>query len=143
MRSLALRVLLGTVLATLTLAVVSEAAPREGAGRAKLPAPREKRLDRVLTRICAAATCRGAKGASLDASIHIWRDKRGRARLLEYRGSYSACSHPPINYYDVTGKLLLADGTGPREPEEWNRPELKRIHDMQLDLHEDDGIVCK
>jgi hypothetical protein len=105
------------------------AGAKEGA-RAKRtpPAKAVKTLDGVLEKICATGSCRGG------ATVHIWRDRRGRARLLVYQGAYGSCSHPPINYYDPKGKLLLADGTGPREPEEWNDPKLKRIQKMKLDL---------
>jgi hypothetical protein len=128
------------VLAVIVAGVSGAGAGAKEGGRSKKapPAKAVKTLDRVLERICATGSCRGG------ATVHIWRDPKGRARLLVYQGAHGSCSHPPINYYDPKGKLLLADGTGPREPEEWNDPKLKRIQKMKLDLdlHDADTYGC-
>ncbi len=118
------------------------AAPDSRPTRPERKQARERPLARIVEDICAKGRCRDSEG-SPGTAIQVWRDKRGKVAMLVYQGSYGACPHPPIVYYDAKGKLLMADGTGPREPEDWNTPKMKMIGEMKRTLQEAERRPCR
>jgi hypothetical protein len=131
------------VLAATALAAVALPSPRVGLaddGTTKTkPAERlNPELARVLKDLCIRGGCRDSDGGR--ALVGVWRDKDGKIGAIVYRGF--ACPHATITYHDAKGKLLLVEQTGPREPDEWNSPNDKKINALMAGLKEVESESC-
>jgi hypothetical protein len=94
-------------------------------------------LKGAVAKICRKGTC---QRAGFPGEVRVWRNKQDRVRLLEYRGY--GCFHFSISYYDPKGKFLVAQATGPREPEEWDSPDDRKIRKLREGLTEAEYYDC-
>jgi hypothetical protein len=92
----------------------------------------------VLQQLCFRGSCKGADG--LGGSVDVMRDRKGNAALLIYTGI--GCPHKQVTYHDVRGTFLVAEQTGPREPDEWNSPDDQKIQRLRAGLVEAEGHAC-
>jgi hypothetical protein len=131
-------------LAVLLAAVSRLDVPRANAGASEGAAedPRPERspdpaLKRSVSKICRKGTC---QRAGFPGEVRVWRNTQGKVRLLEYNGM--GCFHAAISYYDPKGKFLVAQTTGPREPEDWNSPDDRKIRKLREGLTEAEYYDC-
>jgi len=94
-------------------------------------------LPAVLARLCSDGDCQGRGHTGL---ITVLRDKEKNVALLVYTAM--GCSHPRITYHDRYGKFLVAQQSGPREPDEWNSPSDRKISELRQGLSETEHHGC-
>lgn len=79
-----------------------------------------------IAQICRAGTC-----TSPMATVVVWRDASGAAKVLQFHGGLDRCSHPPMVYYDPGGKEL---GAIPEQPVVPGSPEAKGFEETHAKL---------
>jgi hypothetical protein len=128
------------------IAVVSVAAltalsfARGGPAAAKqesLERPRDPSLARAIKKICRTGGCQQNPALT---DVRVWRDKKATARVLVYRST--GCHDVLVTYHDVSGRLLVTEQTGPREPDEWNSPDDRKIDKLLSGLTAAESYPC-
>jgi len=99
--------------------------------------PRDVALARAVDKICRRGKCQRSDTLT---KVEVWRDKRSRARLLVYTST--GCSETIVTYHDVAGRFLVAELGGPREPDEWNAPEDRKIERLKTGLKAAESYLC-
>lgn len=136
------RIVPGIVLALAAVPIVDLARAHADASD---PAPKqpekgwssEPALLRAVAKICRKGSCQRQGTLSL---VQVWRNKQGKVRLLEYNGG--GCFHAHITYHDPAGRFLVAQASGPREPEDWNSPDDRKIRKLHDGLTEAEYYAC-
>jgi hypothetical protein len=119
--------------AILCLSSASATASKEGLAER----PRDAALTRAVNKICREGRCQRDDALT---TVTVWRDKKSAPRLLRYESA--GCSHPAIAYHDARGKFLVAEQTGPREPNEWNSPRDRKIDRLKSGLTAAESYSC-
>jgi hypothetical protein len=94
-------------------------------------------LGRAVYKICRKGKC---QRSDLPVRVRVWRDKKGAARVLEYRTL--GCSDGMVTFHDASGKFLVEEQTGPREPDEWDSPDDRKITRLLSGLTKAESYSC-
>jgi hypothetical protein len=105
--------------------------------RAEMERPPDPAVLRAVVKICRKGGCQRTGRVSY---VQVWRNEQGKVRLLEYNGT--GCFHAHVTYHDPAGKFLVAQTSGPRDPEEWDSPDDRKIRKLHTGLSEAEYYAC-